>query len=198
MSNIDSGYTFVEELLSIECHVCGSGSYETDPGKGVFWCHNCQKQRVPYVTNHSLNRWAEYTDEKKVPERVIDVWRSAVPVVQDPRDWNDDSNSASDVPIDERIGHRFVGKQARYHEPTETVILLRNGDIRTVIDAPDARLNAKCAIVQTYLARDASATTIESIATISVSANCGSMTLPVATSSVKRSSRAICRQIRWR
>jgi len=146
-------WRYDDEPLGIECHECLGAAYETTPGDGRFWCPSCEQWRTPNVTEHALHdRWSHLTSNEwgSTPECLIQAWKDGKPIVEDPRDWSD--KDPSTVPNRKTIGHRFVGTQLRYHKPTVTGILLRNNNLVTVIDAKSARLNAKYAIAQTYLA----------------------------------------------
>lgn len=152
-----AGYRFTDEPLNIRCHKCSTGAYESRVNNGVFWCPECQRARVPYVTGHALEeRWAKFVaDSSKVkPEILLEAWKTARPVVQDPRDWT--TMDPEDVSIGERIGHRFDSQQVRFHRPTLTILVLSEDTLKTVVDVTDARLNAKVSVVQTYLADDES------------------------------------------
>lgn len=160
-----AGYRFTDEPLNIRCHRCSTGAYESRVNNGVFWCPECQYARVPYVTGHALeDRWANFVaDSSKVkPEILLEAWKTARPVVQDPRDWK--VMDPENVNIRERIGHRFDCQQVRFHRPTLTVLVLSEDTLKTVVDITDARLNAKISVVQTYLADDESERVIRDVA----------------------------------
>lgn len=145
----------VEPEIQVPCHMCGGVTRESPGTSGLYLCPNCQTRTRVGVTDHALEeRWAERTNRPVEKEEVRRAWSNGRTLLEDDRDWS--QWEADAVDITDIYGHRFVCDEARYHRPTQTIILRKDTGLVTVIDAPSARDNCRYTIVQTLIADDES------------------------------------------
>lgn len=143
---------YTEQVASIICTECSEPAPPCNWDTGRYCCSKCGTTLTPGITAHALDRFNSITESTASTTTVKQVWADAYPILQDPRDWS--TTDPDDIPQTKRIGHRFNCTEARFNREHSVVLLLRENNIVTIIDAVESRLDCRLSIVQTHVAND--------------------------------------------